>query len=82
MRSICCAKAIQSCAVLRQNHDAGIDGISGSDSDPEFILVVTTAQDFARNLRRSVERYVSAGGPAAPLCLRQAEMLRASAGST
>ena len=45
------------------NHDAGIDGISGSDSDPEFILVVTTAQDFARNLRRSVERYVSAGPP-------------------
>ena len=45
------------------NHDAGIDGISGPDSEPEFILVVTTRQDFARNLRESVDSYVKAGGP-------------------
>ena len=41
--------------------DAGMDGISGPDNDPEFILVATTNNDFARNLRSSVERYVSAG---------------------
>ena len=67
------ARLFERCAVdlLRQgyysglrgtppNHDVGIDGISGSDSEPEFILVVTTARDFARNLRESVEHYVRA----------------------
>ena len=44
------------------NRDAGIDGIAGPDSEPEFILVVTTAQGFERNLRGSVRRYVDAGG--------------------
>ncbi len=43
--------------------DAGMDGISGPDSDPEFILVATTRNDFARNLRCSVERQVSADVP-------------------
>ena len=42
--------------------DAGMDGISGPDSDPEFILIATTSNDFARNLRSSVKRYVGAGG--------------------
>ena len=26
--------------------DAGMDGISGPDSDPEFILIATTSNDF------------------------------------
>ena len=43
--------------------DAGMDGISGPDNDPEFILVATTSNDFPRNLRSSVQRYVDAGGP-------------------
>ena len=34
--------------------DAGMDGISGPDSDPEFILIATTSNDFARNLRPRV----------------------------
>jgi len=42
--------------------DAGIDGIAGPDADPEFVLVVTTARDFSRNLRNSVSRYLDAGG--------------------
>ncbi len=42
--------------------DAGMDGISGPDSDPEFILIATTSNDFTRNLRSSVKRYVGAGG--------------------
>ena len=43
--------------------DAGMDGISGPDNDPEFILVATTSNDFPRNLRSSEQRYVDAGGP-------------------
>ena len=46
-----------------EKHDTGIDGICGPDADPEFILVVTTAQDFARNLRGSVRSHLAAGGP-------------------
>ena len=44
-------------------HDAGIDGIVGPDAEPEFVLVATTAKDFARNLRRSVQSHLDAGGP-------------------
>ena len=64
------------CAVdlLRQNsyrnlrgtphgHDVGMDGIAGPDEEPEFFLVVTTAKDFAGNLRQNVKRYVEGGGP-------------------
>ena len=40
-----------------------MDGLSGPDAEPEFVLVVTTAKDYARNLRKSVERYVGNGGP-------------------
>ena len=43
--------------------DAGIDGITGPDADPEFVLVATTAQDFARNLRQSVRSHLDADGP-------------------
>ena len=63
------------CAVdlLRQNYystlrgtphgrDAGIDGISGPDAEPDLVLVATTAKEFDRNLRNSVKRYVAAGG--------------------
>ena len=46
-----------------EKRDAGVDGISGPDADPEFILVATTAKDFARNLRDSIKRHVEAGGP-------------------
>ncbi len=45
-------------------HDAGIDGISGPDAEPDFILVATTEKDFARNLRRSIQSHLNAGGPA------------------
>ena len=45
-----------------------MDGISGPDSDPEFILIATTSNDFARNLRSSVKRYVGAGDAAEPWC--------------
>ena len=40
-----------------------MDGISGPDNEPEFILIATTSEKFPRNLRESVERYVGAGGP-------------------
>ena len=43
--------------------DAGMDGISGPDNEPDFILIATTASRFARNLRCSVERQVSADVP-------------------
>ena len=43
--------------------DAGIDGITGPDADPEFVLVATTAQDFVRNLRQSVRSHLDADGP-------------------
>ena len=46
-----------------EKRDLGVDGICGSDSDPEFILVATTREDPARNLRESVESYVQSGGP-------------------
>ena len=42
--------------------DAGIDGITGPDAEPEFVLVATTAQDFARNLRQSIRSHLNAGG--------------------
>ena len=49
----------QYCPNLRgapEKRDAGIDGISGPDSDPEFILVATTAKDFVRNLREGARQ--------------------------
>ena len=46
-----------------QERDAGMDGICGPDDDPEFILVATAKNDFAQNLRSSVERQGSAGVP-------------------
>ena len=46
-----------------EKRDAGIDGFSGPDAEPEFVLVATTAKDFARNLRESAQRYIEAGGP-------------------
>ena len=45
-----------------QHHDAGVDGISGPDAEPEFILVTTTQKNYARNLRKSVGSYLDAGG--------------------
>lgn len=45
-----------------EKRDAGIDGLSGPDAEPEFVLVATTAQDYARNLRTSVASYVGNGG--------------------
>ena len=46
-----------------EKRDAGVDGISGPDADPDSILVATTAKEFARNLWESVKRHVEAGGP-------------------
>ena len=42
--------------------DAGADGISGPDAWPDFVLVATTAKDYAHNLRESVERHLDVGG--------------------
>ena len=42
--------------------DAGMDGVSGPDGAPEFLLVATTAKDYRRNLHKSVQRYLGAGG--------------------
>ena len=39
-----------------EKRDAGIDEISGPDSDPEFILLATTARDFVRNLREDARQ--------------------------
>ena len=44
--------------------DAGMDGIAGPDSDPDFVLVVTTAEQYERNLHESIQRYRQAGGGA------------------
>ncbi len=43
--------------------DAGVDGVSGPDAEPDFILVVTTQADYARNLRKSIRSYLAADGP-------------------
>ena len=52
-----------------EKRDTGVDGICGPDADPEFILVATTAKDFARNLRQSVGSYLTAGGPCRTIVL-------------
>ena len=46
-----------------QYHDAGVDGFSGPDAEPDFILVATTQADYARNLRKSIKSYMAADGP-------------------
>lgn len=46
-----------------EKRDMGVDGICGPDANPEFILVVTTGKDFARNLRESVDSYLTEAGP-------------------
>ena len=43
--------------------DVGVDGISGPDADPDFVLAATTDKDYGRNLERSAERYLGAGEP-------------------
>ena len=43
--------------------DDGIDGVAGPDAELEFVLVATTAKDFAGNLRKSVKRHVGTRNP-------------------
>lgn len=43
-------------------NDAGQDGLGETFEGTEFLLVVTTAEDFTRNLRDSLTSYRNAGG--------------------
>ena len=49
---------------IPRKRDAGMDGVAGPDAAPDFVLVATTAKDYRRNLRESVQRYLGAGGAA------------------
>ena len=41
--------------------DTDMDSVAGPDAGPTFVLVATTAKDYRRNLRESIQRYLNAG---------------------
>lgn len=47
---------------VRGPNDAGQDGLGKTHEGTQFLFVVTTAQDFTRNLRRSIRSYKDADG--------------------